>query len=888
MIDESTATADPETTATTTTDPKTADESTAAAATTTATLQQALDAVLAFLATASPEALVGVGVAGVGVCYIVLGRLGLLVVGVVAGAVGHAALSLHTSSAPVPAWLSHPHEQQTVAAPAMRGPVDFSQLPPETARAMEELVDAAVRDYVRYWYNANTMLPKEENFPAAARNMLGNTLLAMYAHIARKRAADTLMMFLVTTTNTFIVFLRELAHANRTSIGTYLEETPECALATMLSRPEQRRRMHTAASDVLRAFFPRDALACEPVRVFFTEVLAGVALEITVARFSQPDAINALLVWLLDVETQPEILQQIDIGDATAAAGGDSAAAKRMSRGAEEAEKARLDAEELNRMIAAEELHRRRSSTSAGSNRASLEHSLDLDIMPNLPPPPSAPEDAFTSFDQLTFPPPPPAAKEDTLHNARVELNDLTPLPPGGESKPLKSKPSTAVYLLQIECLGASGWVVTRKYTDFETLHEVLRRISAISGVESFSRTHPDLPAWRGETPATLRTSLQRYLNDALAARGLAECEGMKRFLEKDVAAAAVKTGGFKGWPNPVAFAKMGQGALDVLAKAPQGVAEGGKGLFGGVKRAFAREDAGRSGERHSGEGRGSGDRDRESWDSARRPESISEAPTGRVSRTHSMLTLELPSPHSAAASVVSLPPPPSDMPDDWSTSSPVSPPLASSSSLPPASSYSPILPPPTSTPSPALSPTLPTPPPASTSTPATSHSQPLTTAETQNIVDLLFALLAELYTLSSAWTLRRSLLSVARSLLLRPGNPALAGIRTALQEGVVAGNTTDAAVAGVLGNLKESVFPASVEGTDGKGEGEQEKGEALRVRARELVLRRGLPEAVRGMMGGVATEEALGAVFDALQDEGVGRAVVAAVVVEAVRGVCQ
>jgi hypothetical protein len=59
------------------------------------------------------------------------------------------------------------------------------------------------------------------------------------------------------------------------------------------------------------------------------------------------------------------------------------------------------------------------------------------------------------------------------------------------------------------------------------------------------------------------------------------------------------------------------------------------------------------------------------------------------------------------------------------------------------------------------------------------------------------------------------------------------------------------------------------------------------REKARKLVLERGLPEALRGVMGNAASAECCGVMFDALQEEPVARGVVCGVLLEAIRGVC-
>ena len=68
---------------------------------------------------------------------------------------------------------------------------------------------------------------------------------------------------------------------------------------------------------------------------------------------------------------------------------------------------------------------------------------------------------------------------------------------------------------------------------------------------------------------------------------------------------------------------------------------------------------------------------------------------------------------------------------------------------------------------------------------------------------------------------------------------------------------------------------------------GEEEK-EKLKVRARRLLVERGMPQALTSVMGQAASGEALGRVFDALQVERVARGVLFGLVLQAVKGITQ
>ncbi|CAZ82991.1 unnamed protein product [Tuber melanosporum] len=815
----------------------------------------------------------------------------------------------------------------------------------------------------------------------------------MHGHISSKRPTDTFLLFLVSTSNIFIVFFRELAQTAQTSIGTYVEEYPSSALAQLVDRESQKRKLRMAAEDILHTFLPAEAVNCTSVRTFLTEILASAVLEKTVEKCSRADFINDWIIYLLEAETQPEILQKIDIGaiegsDEGAAVTEQLAKQKRLSRAEEEMEKAMKEAQELSKMIAENEAKAVRNSMEVGASPATTANGVLKDgvtespvrmsfdskgvssssLPPEIPEEPSTEEEekpptppprsgAFTSFDQLVVP---AAEPQEIFFRARVELSDLTPVT-GGADKLLRSKPTSSIYLLQIEPASSSipGWIVTRKYPDFEALHEVLSRISKISGVVGFS----DLPAWRGQTKESLRAGLEKYLSSALKIHGLAECEGMKRFWEKDNATTEsgnTGQGGFarlgKAWPNPQALAKVGGGMLDALTKAPQGAAEGGKALFGGVfrngvgiKRASTSSVTLQLPSEYGNNSPQNGTTSRTSVESLSftqptthersgstttlngspeadfvtlafetqnptlppHPSSIVEEPAEdrpelpprRTSARQSMTEM----PGVDGREMLNLPPPPSDMPDDYdhdsdsgitlsslranSTSSMLQPNPSLLSTSSSASNLQTIAHPQTITATSLPPETATTPPPEPS--PGKKPTSPLSPTEAQFVVEIIFAIISELYTLSSAWIFRRSLLNVAKSILLRPGNASLESIRVLIQETVIEANTKDEAVASYIRKIRESAFmtkeefegwQASVKVAERGEEGEESK----REKARMLVRERGLPEALRGVMGGGASAECCAFMFDALQEEGVARGVVAGLVCEAIRGVCQ
>jgi hypothetical protein len=150
--------------------------------------------------------------------------------------------------------------------------------------------------------------------------------------------------------------------------------------------------------------------------------------------------------------------------------------------------------------------------------------------------------------------------------------------------------------------------------------------------------------------------------------------------------------------------------------------------------------------------------------------------------------------------------------------------------------------------------------------------------------MELLFAVIKELYTLSSAWNIRRTLLTAAKSFLLRPGNPSLVSIQSLIQGSLLDDNTSDDGIATYIRKLRENSLPTEEERKAWPAELTAAEKEELREKARKLFIQSSVPAALMGIMGQSATNEALGRVFDCLQVEEVARGLFFGLILQAVR----
>ncbi|TGJ79772.1 hypothetical protein E0Z10_g8991 [Xylaria hypoxylon] len=568
----------------------------------------------------------------------------------------------------------------------------------------------------------------------------------------------------------------------------------------------------------------------------------------------------------------------------------------------------------------------------------------------NQPAPPASnqelpPAQRFTSFDQLV-PPAEDEGDEDgkssgppplTIYSASITIHDDATTDIGR----LRNKPIWE-YLLQIEPSSShySGWMVMKTYTQFEGLHESLRRIANISGATAFLEAHSSFPSWKSHTRSSLRGELERYMRNACGEKSLAESEAMKRFLDKGQDPSMGINRGFS-------FESMGKGMLDVIQNAPKGALDSGKVVMGGMTGVFGNIGLGPKRSTNTSlqqiqTTQGSSSRSssstrpmslpvlprmdsapavngskisRDSLDSQRssivsvqpgkippmdrrrssqadldpdstlhparadrweRKSSVSAASSRVHSRASSIAAARSPlrSPSEISLSNLKLPPPPNEITDDYGS------PTSTRLSMDAYPKFSNSFNSPIRTSLDQQGRSLQT----NGTVKRPKHFLPLSEQETRVAIELLFAVINELYTLSSAWNIRRTLLTAAKSFLLRPGNPSLVSIQSLIQDSLLDANTSDDGLATHIRKLRENSLPTEEERKAWPAELTATEKEELREKARKLFIKSSVPAALMGIMGQSATNEALGRVFDCLQIEEVARGLFFGLILQAVR----
>jgi hypothetical protein len=100
--------------------------------------------------------------------------------------------------------------------------------------------------------------------------------------------------------------------------------------------------------------------------------------------------------------------------------------------------------------------------------------------------------------------------------------------------------------------------------------------------------------------------------------------------------------------------------------------------------------------------------------------------------------------------------------------------------------------------------------------------------------------------------------------------------------------NASDAGLAYHIRKIRANGLPTEEELKAWPPEMSGKEKEKLRIKARKLLVEKGMPQALTSVMGQAASGEALGKVFDCLQEPRVARGVMFGLVLQGLRAITQ
>ncbi|KAF3902531.1 hypothetical protein ABW21_db0204995 [Orbilia brochopaga] len=286
-----------------------------------------LDRILVEISVASDKSLIyGLLVLAI-MTSLVLGRIGLLVVGTILGAILHASMQNKNGAADskrpkirdrgsdeeeeaqrvvrrAPASSKGTQEAHISQAIQDDPHADFSSLNSKIASALDELCNAIVKDCINSWYT--TIIPDDSSFPAMCHQHLTQSFLRVSNRISEKRPAEIFVTTVANMSDTVIIFMQELSQALngtrdiKAGIRTYIRKNRESSLAIMLNKGYQRRELGYCAQEIVEQYATEDLKVCEPVVMFLRHVLRSTVLWNMVEKFSEPEFINEWIIYLFE------------------------------------------------------------------------------------------------------------------------------------------------------------------------------------------------------------------------------------------------------------------------------------------------------------------------------------------------------------------------------------------------------------------------------------------------------------------------------------------------------------------------------------------------------------------------------------------------------------
>ncbi|KAK6520957.1 hypothetical protein TWF506_001193 [Arthrobotrys conoides] len=513
------------------------------------------------------------------------------------------------------------------------------------------------------------------------------------------------------------------------------------------------------------------------------------------------------------------------------------------------------------------------------------------------------------------------------LLNGRVTVIDTGPTP--DPTRTLRSKPKNQ-FMIQLEPLSSAGRIVMRTYQDFENLHNTLFSVARISGCEKYMMAFSEegLPTWRNRSIDEVVAMLEFYLRMALSEEPLVKTEALYKFFEKDEdkrerEKTLKQETSNTPWRSSTSLENMGKNLLGTITKAPQSASEGGKAFFGGIKKALTSQTPAQSpSERTENRPFGFISNNASRAASRARPneentetlvvpqdDSLAEPPSENRGRFSIQLTRRntnppLPPRRSASVAARSSNLSTVNGSDDEDTLAQSTPSLLERDPTLESESITMTFEEPLSQELDGIS--LP-PPPSEIDNydiksehgdlagymphiPPAAIFEGITETETQYVLEIMFSIINELYGLSTAWMIRRSFLNIAKSVILRPGNSQLAGMRNMIQSDVLEANTKPEVIADYIRQVRKNALPTPAEAKkweQTKKPRTDEEKEELRQKAR-ILLSESLPQGLTALLGVNQTKEAMYQLFDALQERDIARGLWTAILCGTMKFVCQ
>lgn len=201
-------------------------------------------------------------------------------------------------------------EGQTVVLEEKDSDGTLPQTIPSTLRTeMQSLSDYIIANYIRWWYQPPNFAA-DDRFPLECQKSLNRCLGRMYHFYYRKDPIfyfDTIFINFVATSGAVLDELRVSYKArtehDKLGLQQFRSDRPDAIITRMMSAQERTDNLHRLANAFVSKYADTSDLACRPVREFLEQLLASSIFEKTLQSLGHRDTINQSFVTALSSKT---------------------------------------------------------------------------------------------------------------------------------------------------------------------------------------------------------------------------------------------------------------------------------------------------------------------------------------------------------------------------------------------------------------------------------------------------------------------------------------------------------------------------------------------------------------------------------------------------------
>ncbi|ORZ24542.1 PXA domain-domain-containing protein [Absidia repens] len=167
-------------------------------------------------------------------------------------------------------------------------------------KIVDQLLQYFYDDFVHYWWNPlNSEYDNE--FEKIIKSRLNTAVTNVEKTLLKQERNDIVMAIMYGLANTLIIHMRECRTFETSEIpmDAYVVENPQSPFAQLLSKKEQHHQLRSLSTTILRRILPIDDMDSVLVSSIFKELLSTHLLENILATCSDPDFVNGWIIQYL-------------------------------------------------------------------------------------------------------------------------------------------------------------------------------------------------------------------------------------------------------------------------------------------------------------------------------------------------------------------------------------------------------------------------------------------------------------------------------------------------------------------------------------------------------------------------------------------------------------